>query len=149
MLCELVSQVCFDTVVLQGSEPYRSQTLDLLRQYVQPLRSGEARFARCGRRRQEPARRTPHLSNPLGGISDFNGEEWPCMSKRIETVLELKKYAASSMGKICGQPCQGWSYPPEAVQTTASHQLWEMIGISMVWTGMKAEKASQSAAKHH
>jgi hypothetical protein len=25
----------------------------------------------------------------------------------IETVLGLQKYAASSMGKICGQPCQG------------------------------------------
>jgi hypothetical protein len=25
----------------------------------------------------------------------------------IETALGLKKYAASSMGKICGQPCQG------------------------------------------
>jgi hypothetical protein len=25
----------------------------------------------------------------------------------IEAVLGLKTYAASSMGKICGQPCQG------------------------------------------
>jgi hypothetical protein len=97
------------------------------------------------RRRQEPAkRRMLALIEPSMGSLVSTERNGHVRARGIEAVLGLKKYAASSTGKISGQPCQGWSCPPEAVQSAASHQLWGVTGISTVWTGMTAEKASQS-----